>query len=256
MSKINGGNVPNNDKEDGTWDPGNQPTPRVNHGQVVPSDLGTRRRGNGTTRTTSTHHKMESTMMITDEQQQQDDQPDGAMMMGEDFQSPAVLIVDVIGDLLATLIRHDKKPLFWVPAGVQDRTLYVLIDTGASRNLIFLPDYEALPQPPTLRPPRSLRVVAGNNLEIPVLGWITLPFSLNTRSDYHEFAVVKNLPNDMLIGGEFLRPHEFQIVYKASAPVVYGIKDGCWERSAGNNEKMKSEHVPQLQATKKRTPAK
>ena len=85
----------------------------------------------------------------------------------------------------------------------------------------------SLPQLPKLRSPGSLMVVAGNNQEIPVWGWITLRFTINTRSSYHEFGVVKNLPIDMLIGGEFLRPSECQIIYKASGRDVLRIKDGC-----------------------------
>ena len=80
--------------------------------------------------------------------------------------------------------------------GVQDRTVWTLIDTAASRNLISQQDYEAMPHPPELRPPGSMMVIAGNNQEIPLLGWITLRFTINTRTAYHEFGVVKNLPTD------------------------------------------------------------
>ena len=71
--------------------------------------------------------------------------------------------VDVSEDLLAAHISRDNKTLFWLPVGLQDRTVWALIDTGASLNLISQRDYEALPQRPTLRPPGSLMVVAGNN---------------------------------------------------------------------------------------------
>ena len=40
-------------------------------------------------------------------------------------------------------------------------------------------------------------IVAGNNQEIPLLGWITLFFTINTRTAYHEFGVATNLPSDM-----------------------------------------------------------
>ena len=50
-------------------------------------------------------------MMIGDEQQQ-DEQPEGAMVMGDDFQPPPVVNVDVSDELLATHISHDKKTLF------------------------------------------------------------------------------------------------------------------------------------------------
>ena len=134
--------------------------------------------------------------------------------------------VDVSEDLLATHITREKKSLFWVPVGVQDRTVWALIETGESHNLISQRDYEPLLQPPTLRPPGAMMAVAGNNQEIPLLGWITLRFTINTRSAYHDFDVVKNLPIDMLIEGEFLRTHECQIMYKASGRDAFGIKDG------------------------------
>ena len=129
---------------------------------------------------------------------------------------------------------------------LQDHTVWALIDTGASRNLISQRDYEALPQRPTLRPPGEMMIVAGNNKEIPLLGWTTLRFTINTRSASHEFGVVKDLPIHMLIGGEFLRPHECQIIYKASGRDAFGMKDGCFEKCASNKAKMKAEHDPQL----------
>ena len=89
--------------------------------------------------------------MIGDDQQ--DEQPEGAMVMGEDFHPLAVLNVDVKDQVLAMHITREKKTLFWVPEGVQDRTVLAMIDTGASRNLITQRDYETLPQPPTLRRP-------------------------------------------------------------------------------------------------------
>ena len=101
-------------RHDGLCDPrniptrnSNQPPPEANRGQGVPSDRRSRGECNGTTRSASALHKMESTMMITDEQQQQDDQPDGVLVLGEDFQPPAVVNVDVSEDLLATHISPD-----------------------------------------------------------------------------------------------------------------------------------------------------
>ena len=64
-------------------------------------------------------------------------------------------------------------------------------------------------------------VVAWNNQEIPLFGSITLRFPLNTRSVSHDFGAAKNLPIYMLIGGEFVRPQECQIIYKASGRDVF-----------------------------------
>ena len=186
--------------------------PRANRPQGGPTDRRSRGARKGPKRSPSAQPKMECTMMIADDQQQQDDQPEGAMLVGEDFQPRPVVNVDVREDLLATHFSRDKKTLFRVQVGLQDRTVWALIDTGASRNLISDRDYEALPRTTTLRPQGSLMVVVGINQEIPMLGWITVRFTINTRSAYHEFGDVKKLPIDMLFGGEFLRPHECQII--------------------------------------------
>ena len=134
------------------------------------------------------------------------------MVLGEDFQPPPVVNVDMSESLLATHITHEKKTLFCEPVGVQDGTVWAMIGTGVSRNLISQRDSEALPKPLTLRPPGTMMVVTGNRQEIPLLDWITLRFSINTRRSYYDFGVVKNVPIDLLIGGEFLRPHESQIM--------------------------------------------
>ena len=63
-------------------------------------------------------------MMIADEQQQ-DEQPEGAMVLGEDFQPTPLVNTDGSEDLLATHITREKKTLFFVPVGVQDRTLWL-----------------------------------------------------------------------------------------------------------------------------------
>ena len=132
-------------------------------------------------------------MMIGDYQQQKgpvDGTRDGVV---KGFHHPQPLVNgDVSEDLLAAHITRDKKTLFWVPVGVQDGTAWAMIDTDACRNLISKRDYEAVPHPTELRPPGSMMIVAANNQEIPLLGWITLRFTINTRTAYHDFGVAKN----------------------------------------------------------------
>ena len=74
--------------------------------------------------------------MIGDDQQQHDDQQEPNCVLGEDFQPPAVGNVEVSEDLLAAHISRGKNTLFGLPVGLQDRTVWALIDTGESRNLI------------------------------------------------------------------------------------------------------------------------
>ena len=79
--------------------------------------------------------KFESTTVISDEQEEEE-QPDRAKELGEDFQPPLFVNVEVSEELLASQITRKKKTLFWVPLRVQDRIVWALIDTRASRNLI------------------------------------------------------------------------------------------------------------------------
>ena len=58
-------------------------------------------------------------MMIgDDQQQQQDDQQEHVCVLGEDFQPPAVVNVDVSEDLLAAHVSRDKKTLFLAASGI------------------------------------------------------------------------------------------------------------------------------------------
>ena len=100
-------------------------------------------------------------MMLADDQQEE--QPDGAKVLGENFQLPPVVNVDVSDELLARHITREKKTLLLLPLRVQDGSVCAVIDTGPSRNLISQRVYEALPQQPTLRPPGTMMLVAGNN---------------------------------------------------------------------------------------------
>ena len=134
--------------------------------------------------------------------------------------------VDDSEDLMGTHITREKENLILVSVGLQDRSVLGSFGKGPSPKLISKRDYEALPKPTTLRPPGTMIVVAGHNQEIPLLGWINLRFTISTRGAYHDFRVGKNLPIDRLIGGEFLRPHESQIMYNASGRDASGIKDG------------------------------
>ena len=44
-------------------------------------------------------------------------------------------------EMLASHIRSDKKSLFWLPVGADDRTVWALIDTGPRVNLICQRNY-------------------------------------------------------------------------------------------------------------------
>ena len=143
-----------------------------------------------------------------------------------------------------------------MPVGVQNCTVLPVIDRGASRTLISARDYEALPQPSILGPPGTLVLVAGNNPEISLLGWIRLRFLINTRCGHHDFGEVKTLTIDIFIGAEFLRPHDCQIICKASGSNAFGKMHGYCDPCLRKNDKIEGEHDPQLQPTPERSHAK
>ena len=143
-----------------------------------------------------------------------------------------------------------------MPVEVKDRNLRALLVTAVSRNLIAQLDVEAIPEPATLRPPRRIIMVAGNNHEIPLSAWMTLRFRINTRSASHEFGVVNYLAIDMVHGAVFRNADGCQIIYRASWPDAGGITEVYSNPCVRNKEMLKAEHDPQLKGTPRRTAAK
>ena len=109
--------------------------------------------------------------------------------------------------LSANVKEPAKKLLFWVKGSVQNKNLWVLADTGSSRNLMSEKFWKQLPIPPKLSPSGSTVVVAGDGKILDLLGWIILNFDIAGQTVYHEVGVVKDLPLEFLMGGEVMKSH-------------------------------------------------
>ena len=108
------------------------------------------------------------------------------------------------------------RSLVWSPMGILDRLHWALIDTGSDKNLASSNCWNLLSCKPHLRPPGPTRVIEGNNASLNFVGFMALRFQLAGHVLLHEFGVVKNLPVDIIIGGELERPHECPITYASS----------------------------------------
>ncbi len=64
-----------------------------------------------------------------------------------------------------------------------------------------------LPVRPSLTPPGSTRIIAGNGEPLGLLGLITLRFTIAGQEVFHEVGIVQGLPVDFIIGGEFFFNH-------------------------------------------------
>ena len=70
-------------------------------------------------------------------------------------------------ELLARQITTENKTLYCLRVGVQERTVWTLIDTGAPANVSFHRDIEALPQRHILRPPGTIMWLSWKNQALP-----------------------------------------------------------------------------------------
>ena len=119
-------------------------------------------------------------------------------------------LVDV-GSTAHLLCMHPspghRRSLFWSPMGKQDRLRWALIDTGTGKNLASYNCWNTLPCKPQLRPPGTTRFVAGNNAILNLVGFRTVRFQLFGHVLVQEFCVFNDLPFDIIIGGELIRPY-------------------------------------------------
>ena len=97
--------------------------------------------------------------------------------------------------------------LFWSIVHVQKEVLWALADTGSCRNLMSEAFWKSLNINVPLSPPGLTRVLAGDGLRVDLRGWALLVFNIGGHSVCHEVGVVRGLPLDLLVGGEFMAPH-------------------------------------------------
>ena len=62
-------------------------------------------------------------------------------------------------------------------------------------------------------PPGHTKVIAGNGKILVIIGWVTLRLKIAGRVVYHDCGIVKDLPIDFILGGEFMKPHACTLQY-------------------------------------------
>jgi hypothetical protein len=62
-------------------------------------------------------------------------------------------------------------------------------------------------------------LVVGNGQVLDVAGWTELKFSVLDKDVMHEIGILHDLPVPMLLGGEFMAPHQAELRYKPDETV-------------------------------------
>ena len=98
--------------------------------------------------------------------------------------------------------------LFWTVGHVQKEGIWGLADAGSCRNLMSEDFWKSLKLNVPLSPPGLTRVLAGDGLPLNLRGWVLVVFNIGGHYVCHEVGVVKGLPLDFLVGGEFMTAHK------------------------------------------------
>ena len=151
-------------------------------------------------------------------------------------------------DMVRTLPKpvNQRRDLFFVPGQLQDKWVWLLIDSGSCRNLVSEGFWNSLSFKPKLGSPGSDKVVAGNGATINVLGEAPLLVVLEGVRMWHNFAVVRGLPLDILIGGELLEPHRCRLTYQADGRKRVEVFDTACAACHRNLNFMRERGDPQL----------
>ena len=104
--------------------------------------------------------------------------------------------------------------LFFVQIFFQRSWVLALADSGSSRNLMSHQRYDSLRVRPRLTPPRGLKVIGGNGQPISLLGFADFAVKVADLWIWHGFGVVDDLPLDVILGAEILKPHGAMLSYQ------------------------------------------
>jgi len=130
-----------------------------------------------------------------------------------------------------------RMRLFFVEGMIQTVPIWILADSGSTRNLISEATFNRLPFVPPMREPGDVRVVGGNGDELILRGFAVLPVAVGSVLLWHEFGVVPSLPLEVLIGGDVFIPHRCILHYlqNGKRQLEFGVKE-CEEcvRLKGN----------------------
>ena len=72
--------------------------------------------------------------------------------------------------------------------------------------------FRSLPYQPQLNQ-RNIQVFGGNGNPLDIRGFAVLPVMISDTLIWHEFAVVRHLPLEVLIGTDILQPHFCSLLY-------------------------------------------
>ena len=134
------------------------------------------------------------------------------MEVEEASQAPELRVLDPAMPAVPTP-NTSRMRLFFVESMVQSTPMWLLAESGSSRNLINELAFSRLLFQPPLRPPGDVRVVGGSGEVLQIKGFAVLPISFGTTLVWHEFGVVKDLPLEALIGGDVFTPHFCTLQY-------------------------------------------
>jgi len=142
-------------------------------------------------------------------------------VLNHSTQAPNIYTSDDI--LCANVKNSSKRLLFWVIVSLQDKNIWALADTGSCRNLVNEKFFRTLPIQATILPPGSTVVIAGDGKILDLIGWLILNFEVAGTTVYHEIGIVKDLPVDLLLGGELMKPHGCMLQYVTSGRNVFKL---------------------------------
>ena len=154
-----------------------------------------------------------------------------AAVLGEDpldaqfvTASPELRVVDPA--MPSVPETSSRLRLFFVEAMVQSVPMWILADSGSSRNLINENVYRRLPYQSAIRDPGDVRVIGGSGEALRLLGFAVLPVVFGATLLWHEFGVVADLPLEALVGGDIFIPHQCTLSYLPNGKkrLEFGVK--------------------------------
>ena len=107
--------------------------------------------------------------------------------------------------------------MFLAISKIQKFILWGMVDTGASCNIISEKLYNALECRPEMAPPGNARIRAANNMDVHLIGFAIVKFSVLEHEMCHEFAVVRDCTPDLILGATILKEHGTTLFYERDA---------------------------------------
>ena len=124
---------------------------------------------------------------------------------------------------------NPRTMLFFVQGIIENQTHWVLADSGSVRNLIDHDVFRSLPYQPQLIQ-RNIQVFGGNDSPLDIRGFAVLQLMIGYTLIWHEIAVVRQVPLEVLIGSDILQPHLCTLLYlkNKEKDIRFGLQN-CFE---------------------------